>query len=198
MIELDEVARQIAARPAPAGTRVVAIDGPSGSGKSTLAARLKERMPGSTVIAIDDFGSWGDPTGQTWWDRFEQQLLVPAFAGQSLRYQVRDWANDEFGSALAGWRSAPASRVVIIEGVGSARACVRSRGAFTIWIDAPEERRLERGLQRDGDSHRDLWLAWMKVERDFFSRDQTRANANLRINGDPAAPYDPATQLITS
>jgi len=196
LIELDEVVRQIGARASLSDSTVVAIDGPSGSGKSTLARRLAERMTGSTVVAIDDFGSWGDPTGQTWWDRLEDQVLVPAFAGQPLRYQVRDWDNDEFGAGLAGWRSAPANLVVIIEGVSSARASVRRRGAFTIWIEAPADKRLERGLERDGESHRNLWLAWMQAEGDFFSQDQTRAAADLRVDGDPVVPHDPSTQLV--
>ena len=195
VIFLDDVVRDIRSRAVE--TRVVAVDGPSGSGKSTLAARLAQRVPGAVVVATDDFGSWSDPTGTTWWDRFNDDVLVPALAGRPLRYQVRDWDNDEFGTALAGWRDIPASPLVIVEGVTSARATVRERGAFSIWIEAPAERRLARGLARDGESHRDLWLHWMHAEAEFFAEDKTKESVDLRVDGDPANPHDPSTQLVT-
>lgn len=194
VISLDEVISQIFAKPTEA--RVVAIDGPSGTGKSTLAARLARRVRGSAVVAIDDFSSWRDPTGASWWKRLDDQVLIPAFAGQSLLYQLRDWNNDEFGTALAGWRSVPASPLVIVEGVTSARASVRERGAFTIWIDAPIESRLARGIGRDGESHRDLWLHWMRAEAEFYSDDRTMDSVNLRVDGNPTEPHDPATQVV--
>ena len=194
MVSLDDIAARIS--PDPAAPRVVAIDGPSGSGKSTLAARLAARMPTAVVIPSDDFASWADPTGETWWDRFDTQVLTPAFAGQALRYQLRDWDNDEFGTSLAGWRDVPVSRVVIVEGVTCARASVRARQAFTIWIEATAERRLMRGLERDGGNYRARWLHWREAEAAFFADDQTRASADLRVDGDPVEPHDPNMQLI--
>ena len=194
-VSLDDVIARIMARPTHA--HLLAIDGPSGSGKSTLAARVARRVPGSAVVPIDDFSSWGDPTGATWWGRLEEQVLSPAFAGRPLRYQRRDWDNDELGSALASWRDVPASPLVIVEGVTSARATVRERGAFTMWIDTPAEVRLARGLQRDGESHRDLWLRWMRAEDAFYSADRTAHSANLRVDGNPTVPHDPETQLVS-
>ena len=195
MIFLDHVVRDI--RTKAVDTHVVAIDGPSGSGKSTLAARLARHVPGAVVIATDDFSSWSDPTGTTWWDRFNDDVVVPAFAGRRLHYQVRDWDNDEYGTALAGWRDIPASPLVILEGATSARSTVRERGAYSIWIEAPAERRLERGLERDGEDHRDVWLHWMQAEAAFFAADRTKGHVNLRVDGDPVTPHDPTTQLMT-
>ena len=181
MTSLDELVLRIG--PDRPGRRVVAIDGPSGSGKSTLAARLSARVPGSVVVGTDDFCSWADPVGATWWDRFETQVLGPAFAGRAFRYQLRDWASDEFGSALAGWREVPASPLVIVEGVTCARASVRARQAFTVWVEAPPDLRLARGLRRDGEDHRELWLRWMAAEDRFFVGDRTKASADVRLVG---------------
>ena len=194
-MRFDDLVRVIETRHT-AGTRVVAIDGPSGSGKSTLARHLADRLADCAVVGIDDFNSWTDPTGATWWDRFERQVLVPAFAGKPVRYQVRDWARDEFGDSLDGWHSEPSHAVVIVEGVTAGRASVRRSGAYTIWVEASDGRRLTRGLARDGESHRQLWRAWMDAERDFFAADGTRESADLRVDGDPSVPHDNATQLV--
>lgn len=194
MISLDDLVGRI--RRERTNTRVVAIDGPSGSGKSTLAARLAAKISGFVVVGTDDFASWSDPIGATWWDRFDAEVLVPAFAGRAFRYELRDWDNDEFGSALAGWREVPASPLVIVEGVTSARASVRARQAFTIWIEAAPDQRLARGVQRDGEDHRDLWLRWMDAEDRFFADDQTKVSADVRIDGEPTEPHDPSAEIV--
>jgi len=196
VIGLPDIAKAIAARRAPTRPLVVAIDGPSGSGKSTLARRLAAQFPAATVVEIDDFNSWSDPTGIAWWARFDEQVLTPALEGRPLRYQVRDWAHDEFGTSLAGWKSVPAADVVIIEGVTSARLAARPRLAYSIWVEAPIATRLDRGVARDGDSHRDLWQAWMRNEQEFFDDDKTRANVDLAIDGAPDVRHDPATEVV--
>jgi hypothetical protein len=45
-------------------------------------------------------------------------------------------------------------------------------------------------MERDGETHRQLWLDWMKEERQFFADDGTRARAGLRVNGDPLVAHD--------
>jgi hypothetical protein len=52
-----------------------------------------------------------------------------------------------------------------------------------VWIEAPEEERLRRGIERDGESHRSLWRRWMEEESQFFAADQTRDRANLIVPG---------------
>lgn len=188
MVTLSDVVGQVRSRPAPHGLRIVGVDGPSGSGKSTLAARLAA-LTGAPVIPIDDFLSWQHLAD--WWPRFDAQVLRPLTAGQNARYQARDWT-DWHGDTLGGWKTVPWSALVIVEGVTSTRAAADDRLAYRIFVDAPAELRLARGLDRDGADHRDLWLDWMRREDAFFEADRTRDRADLHVDPD-TMPSDAVT-----
>ena len=115
VLSLDDVLADVMRRDGSGtGIRLVGVDGPSGSGKSALAARLAARAS-APVVEIDDFVSWPDFAG--WWPRFETQVLSPLLSGAEARYQVRDWANDEFGTSLDGWKTLAWAPLVILEGV---------------------------------------------------------------------------------
>jgi hypothetical protein len=193
VVSVDVVLAEIGQRPAVNDTRIVAVDGHSGSGKSTLAARLARRS-GAPIVAIDDFLSWGDLT--SWWPRFDLEVLTPLLAGRDARYQVRDWVNDEFGASLAGWKTAGWAPLVVIEGLTCARHEAADRLAYSIWVETPASLRLQRGLERDGESHRQLWLDSMRQEAAFYAADGTRSRADLRLFGAPDAPHDPETEVV--
>ena len=195
MLSLDDVVADVRQRDAAGtGIRLIGVDGPSGSGKSTLAARLAAR-PSAPIVAVDDFVSWSDFAG--WWPRFERQVLTPLLSGADARYQARDWANDEFGASLDGWKTVAWAPLVILEGVTCTRLAAANRLAYRIWVEAPEDLRLQRGLERDGTDHRQLWLTWMAEEREFFAADGSRARADLRVTGQPTVRHDPETELVT-
>jgi uridine kinase len=118
-------------------------------------------------------------------------------SGRRAHYQVRDWAGDEFGTSLGGWKTLDPAPVVVIEGVTCTRAAMAGRLAYGVWVEAPEAVRLRRGVARDGESHRHLWREWMAEERAFFAEDRTRERADLRVDGDPSTPHDPATQIVS-
>jgi hypothetical protein len=194
VLHLAEVLADVMRRDAAGtGIRILAVDGPSGSGKSTLAMRLAA-WSGAPLIQIDDFVSWSDFAG--WWPRLERQVLTPLLSGLHARYQVRDWANDEFGTSLNGWKTTEWSPLVILEGVTCTRLAAADRLAYRIWVDAPDDLRLRRGMERDGESHRQLWLDWMTEERQFFADDGTSARADLRVTGQPDATHDQETQIM--
>jgi uridine kinase len=180
---LDAVRNRVMSAPV-SGVRFVAVDGPSGAGKSTLAAPLAA-MFDAPVIEVDDFVSWGDFAG--WWPRFEAQVLQPLLRGQDAVYQRRDWIGDEFGAALGAWRTVPWAPVVVIEGVTSTRAAVQDRLACRIWVEAPADERLRRGIARDGESHRGLWERWMREEAAFFEEDGARDRADFIVSTARAA-----------
>jgi hypothetical protein len=162
------------------GIRIVGIDGPSGAGKSTLAHELASLLD-APVIQIDDFVSWNNFAG--WWPRFERQVLDPLLRGEPARYQQRDWDGDEFGSSLREWATVEWSPIVLVEGVTCTRRESIGKLAYAVWVDAPAEERLRRGIERDGEDHRGLWHGWMDEESRFFAADHTRSRTNLIVPG---------------
>jgi uridine kinase len=166
--------------PSVHGMRIVGIDGPSGAGKSTFALQLASLLD-APIIHIDDFVSWNDFAG--WWPRFENQVLDPLLRGEPTRYQQRDWVSDEFGDSLGQWATVAWSPVILVEGVTCTRRDSIGKLAYAVWMEAPEEERLRRGIERDGESHRSLWRQWMEEESQFFAADHTRDRANLIVPG---------------
>lgn len=158
-----------------------------------MARRLRALAPTAALIQCDDFLSWTDL--ETWWPRFEAEVLRPLRAGHAIRYQVRDWIGDEFGSSVKHWKRAKASPLVIVEGVGSTRA--QAQVDYAIWVEAPDGQRLDRGLARDGEDHLGVWRNFQQMEQRFFAEDRTKQRADLCIDGAPCVPHDPATEAVT-
>lgn len=159
--------------------RLVCIDGPAGSGKTTLAAALADALADVrvAVVHLDDlYDGWGGLEGV--WDRVEAQLLVPLAAGRPARYQRYDWS----AGAFAQWREVPVPDVLVLEGCGSARRAVDGRAVLRVWVEAPDDVRLARGLARDGADVRPQWLAWMRSEAEHFAREGTRGRADVRLD----------------
>ncbi|HEX8001822.1 MAG TPA: hypothetical protein VF519_03920 [Mycobacteriales bacterium] len=173
---IERVLREVATRPANNGVRIVGVDGFGGAGKSTFARALATAAD-APLVHVDDFLSWHDLTG--WWPRFEAEVLAPLLAGRDATYRVRDWDADEFGDALNGTKTTPAAPLVVVEGL----TCTR-RGSpvtYAVWVEAPYDVCLARGIERDGESHRDLWLMTLREQAEFFAADGTRERADLVV-----------------
>jgi uridine kinase len=194
VVRVDDVLAEIALHPAVNGVRLVGVDGPGGAGKSTVARLLAARV-GAPRLEIDDFLSWPEFV-DGWWPRFEREALLPLLNGHDARYQVRDWEGDEFGTGVKDWRTTPWAPLIVVEGIGCTRRVVAGRLAYRIWVDAPEDLRLQRGVRRDGESHRHLWTDWQVREREFFAADGTRERADLIVDGAPEVPHDPDTEFV--
>lgn len=176
----DQIAAAVSRRPAVNGIRIVGVDGRSGAGKSFLASRLSSLLP-APVIEIDDFVSWECFAG--WWPRFDEQVLSPLLAGRDATYQVRDWT-DWYGSTLGSWKTQRWSPAVILEGVTCTRRDTIGRLAYAVWVEAPAETRLARGMARDTHfpGKEDLWKQWMREEDEFFAADGTRERADCLVD----------------
>jgi uridine kinase len=157
--------------------RLVAIDGPGGSGKSTFAARLSVAAGDAPVVHTDDFASADNPIN--WWPRLLEHVIVPLASGHAAHYQRHDWPSE----SLAEWHTVDPARVVIIEGVSSARSEWAGYLSFVIWIETPRQIRLERAVERDGDDALDDWEDWMGKEDAHYERDPTRERSDVVIDG---------------
>ncbi len=172
----------LAAPPRCGSTRVILVDGPAGSGKTTLAARLGDRLGAQVLHADDMYEGW---TGlATLSDTLVHGVLEPLARAEAGGFERWDWAT----SARAERIDVPPTDALVIEGVGVAQAAARPFASLTVYVDAPWELRLARGIARDGEALRPEWEAWQAAEEAFLVHERTREAADFLING--AAPFD--------
>lgn len=151
---------------------LVGIGGRGGAGKSTLAASI----PRATVVPTDAF-----------WDgegfdlsRVKREVLRPLLRGETARYAAYDW----LAQAPAGTRSVEPAGVVVIEGVCALHRMFRDAYHVRVWVEAPYEVRLARGVARDGEAARATWVeTWMPREDSYVEHDDPIPSAHLVVDG---------------
>lgn len=177
---LEPILRAIAAARAnsPGRSVLIAIDGRGGAGKSTLAETLARDLPDSALIHTDDFalgwkGGWD-------WVRFQAQVLLPVLEARQAKYQRYDWNSNQ----LAEWHDLPVGiKALIFEGVSSTRRELADPWDITVWVEAPEDLRRKRGLQRDGAGARHLWDRWMAQEDAWIADQKPVERCDFIIDG---------------
>lgn len=178
------LAGDLGTRPARLGpVRLVAVDGPAGSGKTTFAERLAAEVPAPVVHVDDLLEGWRDLPSV--WPRLEEWILGPLRNGRNAAYRIYDWHAERFRDE---WVPLPVPEVLIVEGVGSARAAVADDLTLAIYVTADRELRLTRGIERDGEALRGEWLRWMADEEVHFAADRTRERADLVVDGSQESP----------
>lgn len=170
-------------------TLLVGIDGRGASGKSTLARALESAADDLDIVEFDDFyrpsaehraRPDSEIGGNFDWRRLRDQVLAPLDRDEPGEYQRYDWPSD----TLADWHSVPVGGVVLVEGNFSTRAELIDFYDYTVWIDAPRELRLERGVRRGGENTRDRWLTeWMPEEDAYVSAENPAGRVNLALDG---------------
>lgn len=158
---------------------IVLIDGRAGSGKSTFAEVLQqilfkkgESLP--RLIHMDDlYEGWeGLALGSEYLNRF---ILAPLTHGIRAHWQIWDWEKNQRDQ----WREFSGGTPLIIEGCGSISARSSENALIRIWLEAAEETRRKRWLEREGgDAMFDTWAA---QELDFYAREKTKSLCDLVI-----------------
>jgi uridine kinase len=177
------VARAALARAPRLGrVRLVCIDGPAGSGKTSFAGLLVDQLTAETVrtglLHLDDlYDGWSGLEGSLW-SRLTAQVLEPLRRGLPGRYQRYDWLS----GAFADWVDVPAPHVLVLEGCGAAQRAADRDAVLSVWVEAPPELRLARGLARDGEALRGEWIAWAARAAPHFDREGTRDRADVRLD----------------
>ncbi|WP_062072611.1 uridine kinase family protein [Demequina sediminicola] len=204
---IAQIVEQASVRRALAGrTRVILIDGPAGSGKTTLANTIAIALggrasEGAGTFSPDNLPAASSPTqilhgddmyeGWSGLDALDdvlvQQVLTPLADGHSGAFRMWDWHVDRRTHHIA----VPPRDFLVVEGVGVGRESARDLGALVLWVEAPADVRLARGIERDGEQMRAEWLSWMDTERAHFIADHTRDHAHMLIDGTLPIPTRP-------
>ena len=169
--------------PRAGSTKVLGIDGHGGSGKSTLAARLGRRL-GAGIVHTDDFASWDNP--KNWWPQLIELVFEPLRSGaRRLNYPRSQWWPGHEPDPVV---DQPVTDVLILEGVGSLRREFRQFLSVAVFVRAPRELCLERGITRDtAMASRDVlverWTGWFDDELGYMARDEPESYADLVMDG---------------
>jgi uridine kinase len=163
-------------------TPIILIDGRAGSGKSTFAESLQQQLfrdgeSAPRVIHMDNiFEGWdGLALGSDYMVRF---ILQPLARRETASWQDWSWVKNQRSS----WREFSGGTPLIIEGCGSLTERSKEHADISIWLEASEETRRERWIQRE--RHLEKFDFWAAQELDFYAREKSQSLADLVIKTD--------------
>ena len=163
-------------------TPIILIDGRAGSGKSTFAESLQQQLfregeSAPRVIHMDNiFEGWdGLALGSDYMVRF---ILQPLARRETASWQDWSWVKNQRSS----WREFSGATPLIVEGCGSLTERSKEHADISIWLEASEETRRERWIQRE--RHLEKFDFWAAQELDFYAREKSQSLADLVIKTD--------------
>ena len=154
------------------GVVLVGIGGHGAAGKTTLARMI----PGAQVVSTDEF--W---TGEGFdIARLSREVVAPLSRGAVATFASYDWS----ARRPRGSRTVEPEGIVVIEGVCALHRTLRDAYAVRVWVDAPADVRLARGVARDGEAARSTWAdVWMPSETRYVESDDPVSCAQLVVDG---------------
>ena len=161
--------------------RLVCVDGPAGSGKTTLARQVAA-LAGAPVVHTDELlEGWGGLPGLA---GTLDRVLRPLAAGRPSAWRRWDWHADQWAEEHP---LAPVP-LLVVEGVGSGAGVLADLTTLLVWVEAPEELRLARGRERDGEAMMPHWERWLVEEGLEHARERTRERADVLVDGTGVRP----------
>lgn len=176
MVAASVVEQVLGAPPTIGPGRLICIDGPAGTGKTTLSTAIAALSPAAQVVHCDDLlHGWHGLPGLA---RTVADLLEPVALGGPGRWRRWDWLTDDWAEN----HTLEPGGLLVLEGVGSWSPEIAPWVGMLVWVDAPSDLRLLRGIERDGEEMRPQWEQWQCDEDDLFARLATRDHADLVVS----------------
>jgi len=163
---------------APGEVAVIGIDGRSKSGKTSLAAELGAPGDGVAIIHTDDI-AWHHSFFD-WTPVLVTGLLEPLRRdGPPVSFTPQAWIDRGRSGSIDIRRG---TQVVLVEGVGAARAELTRWLDATIWVETPEDVAMRRTVELDRDPPGFI-DDWMRAERAHLDRDRPWTRATVITSG---------------
>jgi dephospho-CoA kinase len=122
------------------------------------------------------FEGWdGLALGSDYMVRF---ILQPLARRETASWQDWSWVKNQRSS----WREFSGGTPLIVEGCGSLTERSKEHSDISIWLEASEETRRERWIQRE--RHLEKFDFWAAQELDFYAREKSQSLADLVIKTD--------------
>jgi uridine kinase len=190
IITFKELAQRIEKFKPKHHRRIIAIDGGGGAGKTTFATCLQKTLAGSCIVKIDDFyrpPQLRSPVISTEiinpnfdWDRFRTLVFDAAINNKDIAYQLYDFDKGILSDKIV---QVPREATIIVEGVWSMQSVFIGLYDYRIWLEAPAEIRLERGVSRDGEEFRQVWeQEWIPIDESYRNTQQPQLRADCIID----------------
>ena len=156
------------------------------SGAAVGRHHVDHRVARHQVHLDDVYPGWGGlDEGVT---RVGRLLVEPLARGEAGGYRRYDWV----AAREAEWHDVSPTDLLVREGVGAGAVDYASCITTLVWVEAPRDTRLARGLERDLQLHglhstedtlRTKWLRWMDDEDALHARHRTRERADVVVPG---------------
>lgn len=160
-------------------TPIILIDGRAGSGKSTLAAMLQNQLfkDGESLprlIHMDDLYEGWDGL-QAGVDYLQRLILSPVSARKKATWQEFNWS----AGMRVRWREFEGQTPLIVEGCGSISRLAAQAAQVKIWVEADDQVRYQRWLEREGSEEN--FGRWAAQEVEFYARELSPELADVTV-----------------